>query len=176
MNGDEHLRLYASKRHFRVEIEGRNQDFLNPIVAEGIEPTGNDYALDNNLLPAAVTDLINHPIDNGDLYLLKSLLVTDLDNNPAPENDRENNHNNNNNNECIYAAAWGHDGICKRRQIGTQNKKPTVLFQASLSPSLFVIFELMLPKMLILDVVLPFMNEQVKLVEVKYREFMRCGV
>jgi hypothetical protein len=145
MDGDVHIRLHAVKRHFTVEIEGNPDEAFDPVVDEEVEPPGDN----NQPLPAEVANLVNH------------LLETDCDNDPAPENDPNNNNNNNNSNECIYNEAWGHDGVCQRRKIGAVNKKPTILFPTSMVPSLFDIFELMLPKSFISEVMLPLMNERV---------------
>jgi hypothetical protein len=63
--------------------------------------------------------------------------------------------------------------VCQRKQIGTYIKSQ-LLFPASLSPSLFDIFELMLLKKFIMELMLPFMNEQQELGKVKYGEFIQC--
>jgi Transposase IS4 len=166
MNGDVHVRLYAAKRHFKVDVEGNKDYFFDAPVEEQIveNPEANTI-----LLPSEVAALINQPIDEDDIYLLRSLLETDSDNDPAPENLPDNN----NNTDCVYSESWGHDGVCQRRKIGSHNKRPTVLFPASMTPSVFDIFELLIPKVFITDTMLPQMNERVELGKVNYGEFMR---
>jgi hypothetical protein len=50
-----------------VEIESNKEELFNPVVAEEVEAQKEDNTGAHNLLPAKVTNLINHPIINDNM-------------------------------------------------------------------------------------------------------------
>lgn len=171
MEGDVHVRLYASKKYFKVTIEGNRDDFF---ITEG------DNGYESGIEEAVVEETVEHPqalleriqqefFDEDDINALRVLVEVDSDNDPAPENiptavvPP---------NECQYEE-WGHDNICERKKLSTFDKKARLNFPNSFQPSLVDLFELLFPVSYIKDVMLPLINAQTELGEVFYGEFLR---
>jgi hypothetical protein len=162
-----------------VEIEGDREHFfaLEDNVEEEIIPVDNNIA-ETVELPTEVVARINQQFfDDDDLYLLRTLLEVDSDNDPAPENIPPPAETAPAatiiNNECVYEQEWGHDGICQRRKTNVNNHKPKITFPASFTPTMFDLFESLFPKAYVTEVMLPLMNEKVQLGELLYGEFIR---
>ena len=162
---DEHIKLHAVKRYFRVTEEG------DPGMSVGGEKDAAPIPL-----PEAVDDAINGTSEEANtIKALRGVVDIDDDNEPAPKNVRATADNSNR----LLSTEWGHDGFCFRRSqnFGSTQAKSSFSVDATSHGCYVQLFEGFFPKQLLLNVI-NFVNEKMDGdEEVVYGEFIwRIGM
>ena len=136
---------------------------MNPQIEQEEEPTP---------LPQAVDELLNNQATSEEtLEALRGVVDIDYDNDPAPENipaptDIS---------SSSSFGEWGHEGVCFRKQQGNQNirAKLNVALDPNADDPNLQLFEILFPKMWILETVIPSTNNQLGEEPLSYGELLR---
>ena len=169
---DEHIKLHAVKRYFRVTEEGDPDLFFDdPGMSVGGEKDAAPIPL-----PEAVDDAINGTSEEANtIKALRGVVDIDDDNEPAPKNVPATADNSNR----LLSTEWGHDGFCFRRSqnFGSTQAKSSFSVDATSQRCYVQLFEGFFPKQLLLNVI-NFVNEKMDGdEEVVYGEFIwRIGI
>jgi len=155
-NGDEFQEVYAVARWFKLQVEGPCDLIFQPEEVSDLDTALGDEE-EGQEMPAIILQSMNMGvrIDVDEVLGLPGVDVDD-DRNPAPENVPQGNAGAKG--ACVFGE-WGHGGLCNRLIASTQN--PNVNLRnhpPGMTPSLLQLFELMLPKTFLQQVVLPQTN------------------
>ena len=169
-NEDRFQEVYAVAQWFKLQVEGPRDLIFQPEEVSDLDTALGDEE-EGQEMPAIILQRANTGIriEVDEVLGLPGVDVDD-DRNPAPENvphdqaDGEG--------VCVYGE-WGHGGLCYRLIAGAQNSNANLRnFPPGVTPSLLQLFQLMLPKTFLQQVVLPQTNLKLQR-PVGYGEFLR---
>ena len=144
------IELHAVPRWFKVEQEGPDMYFFEK---QG-EHEGQAKEPQPNPMPEGLAERIGTIgiLNDEDLHnLAGSGITVDDDNQPLEENIPTNEPTN----RDVFAAEWGHDGICYRRQAGGQNVRASLSdFPKNFIPTPVQLFEHLFPKKYLQEVLI----------------------
>ena len=121
-------------------------------------------------MPQQVLDIINAPVVTEDDYAtLEGVLEIDDNNSPAPENIPTPG---GEQTRGIMNEDWGHNGVCFRRMEQIKNQSAQLKLPMNDVPTKLDLFETLLPKDYIIDVVLKETNKYIDGEPVQYGEFL----
>ena len=170
MDGDNHVELYASLRHFCVVTAGSPINYFNETVMHELGTQNNaPEEQQTDLPPELLHRLETLVLDKNDIALLSCALETNSDNDLAPENIPITTETA----ECFYAEDWGHHGVCNWRKTGAHNLAAQRVFPIGFRPTLLENFEMLFPKQFIVEDMIPQMNKVARLGVIQYGEFMQ---
>ena len=166
--GNDHIKLHAVKRYFRVTMEG------DPDLFFDVAPTTDNGKANEaqTPLPTAIDEAINgHSEEVNTIEALQGIVEIDDDNEPAEENFPATTATTNR----ILSTEWGHDGFCFRKSQNFGNTRAKLNFAVDPTTQGYYIqlFEGLFPKQLLLCII-EIINEKMDGEDdVTYGEFLR---
>lgn len=160
------IEMHVLPRWIKIEKEGPAEFFFEPSIDAGAA----ESIVDKQTMPAAALRVAKSGrICGEDVVELASTCEIDDDNEPAPENipsptDA---------NVGVSFGEWSHNGVCARRMIGGENVKARLKnFPPNVTPTFLQLFELMIPKDFINEVILVETNKKINGPVLMYGEFL----
>jgi hypothetical protein len=123
-------------------------------------------------VPQEIQDMVQRgTLEPNDIYLVQNIVETDDDNEPALENLPQEGQGDPLN---IFGEWGGHQGVCHQCSVASiRNQNLSINFSQGVRPTLLQLFELLFPKVYILEVILPIINKEIKFGgSVEYWEFL----
>jgi hypothetical protein len=162
------IELHAVKNNWKLKQEGDPDLFFDAVA--GHAPF--DQTVEEQPFPDEILDKGNGYTEENLIEALTDIVEIDDDNQPLPENvpnpqDNENN---------ILSDEWGHDGLCSRRQSGSDYTLAKLSFHVDpTEDDLFLqLFEGLFPKTYVETILIPETNKKMgRDPPVTYGEFLR---
>ena len=143
---------YCMKKFVQVQTSGAAEHYFNAV--QPILPQRVQEYVQEELLPPDVVPFLDAPMINPtDAQIVAAVVPTDDDNEPAPENIPQPD------NAPPPQGQWGHNNICSRRATGVHDSEPSIRIGREFPLTMFRIFEVFFFKPVILNVLLPNINQ-----------------
>ena len=162
-----------------MTTEGPPDYFFDNVVVEAVDEEedrpGQNQEGPQQHVPVLMPPVFerNFRVDDPDLLMAVDAGVVgiDDDNEPVPENIPQARHQDQN--QCEFNNAWGHEGICFRRQTGAANRGASLKHhERHLQLTKLQMFEIMFPMKWVKECLIPATNECLDGEEMDYSEFL----
>jgi hypothetical protein len=162
------VELYCVERYAHINTAGPAEHYFEAMAPPARGPDEEPLPANVELPQEVVPFLEMRDVNPTDAQLIASVVPTDDDNEPAPENVPEGDH------FTTISGEWGHSNICNRKVTGVRDTKASIHIPREVKVTLLRLFELFFFKDFVIDILLPLINNNIAPGEtVSYGEFLR---